>query len=473
MMELIRSQIGLSFKELEEALWSAMRREFSRACQLILEELDNVIKGLVDPDRYVVKGVQTRSLATLLGTDVAFTRRRYIDKETGKYMYLLDEALELPHRERISPGLRATVLTQATTTSSYRKAAESIKALVGFSAVSHETVRQVVKSVGSGIQEAISNALEDPQGQRKVKVLFAEVDGLNIPLQRTKTRRVEEKVLTLHEGWAPRYPKSQEYRLVGLKQFRSNAEDFWEQASRFAYSHYDIDENTVVVINGDRASWIRKGVESFPNAIYQIDRWHLLRDVRYLFSGHKKVYRAIRKALDSDDVTGARFLAELAKGTHVLDPNKRKKAEQLIKDLATMPEATVDYRLRLKTRGVCVEGFRGLGAAESQMDRLSDRMKGGRSWSLAGEAAMMEILCARHSGYFGAIVERLETWCDTHLKAPLDLRKIARRAAESVLKELPRIRQCETPISSAGRTASGGLSFFMHRLNESGIPVGV
>lgn len=472
MIELIRRQIDLSFKELEETLWEAMRREFGKACQLILEHLDDMLKTLVDASRYSVKGIESRSVVCLLGTDVSFKRRRYVDKETGEYVYLLDEVLELPDRERISPGLRAAILTQAITTNSYRKAAECIEALVGFPAVSHETVRQVVKGVGSGVEEAIKESLEDPQGRRKVRVLFAEVDGLSIPLQREGKRRIEEKVLTLHEGWEPRYSKSQEYRLVGLKQFRSNAEDFWEEASRFAYSHYDIDEETIVVINGDRASWIRKGVEYFPNAMYQVDRWHLVRDLRHLFSSHPKVLKAILKALDGKDPTGATFLAELAKGTQLLRPEQRKKAQQLIKDLATIPEATVDYRERLKARGVRVKGFRGLGAAESQMDRFSDRMKGGRSWSAAGEAAMMEILCVRHNGYFGELVGRLEDWCDKHLKAPITVKKIARRAARSVLNKLPGIKLGGTPISSAGRNASGGISDLMHRINESGMPVG-
>lgn len=472
MIELLRNQIDLSFMELEEALWTAMRREFGEACRLILELLDDLFKTLVDSSTYEVKGLEPRSLVSLLGTDVSFKRRRYRNRETGEYVYLLDEVLELPDRERISPGLKATILTQAVTTNSYRKAAESIEALVGFPAVSHETVRQVVKGVGAGVEQAIEESLEEPQGGRKVRILFAEVDGLGIPLQRANKRSLEEKVLTLHEGWEPRYPKSKEYRLVGLKQFRTNAEDFWEQASRFAYSHYDIDENTIVIINGDRAHWIRKGVEYFPNSMYQFDRWHLVRDLRRRFLSHPKVLNAILEAWADKDTTGATFLAELAKGINVLGPKHKEQALRFLKDLVTVPEATVDYRERLKALGVSVDGFRGLGAAESQMDRFSDRMKGGRSWSAEGEAAMMEILCARYSGYFGELVGRLEEWCDKNLRAPISIKAVARRAAKSVLSKLPGIKSVRTPISSTGMNASGGLSNLMHRINESGLPVG-
>src|SRR5690606_31636543 len=96
--------------------------------------------------------------------------------------------------------------------------------------------------------------LADPQGTRKVKYLFLEVDGLVVSLQRQKRRRrMEEKLLTVHEGWEPRHPSSKEYELVNKRHFRTQDADFWEAASRFVYALYDVDEDTVVIINGDRA----------------------------------------------------------------------------------------------------------------------------------------------------------------------------------------------------------------------------
>ena len=141
--------------------------------------------------------------------------------------------------------------------------------------VSHESVRQVVLATGRRLEEEQAKHLEAPAGTRKVKVLFLEVDTLRVPLQREgRRRRVEEKLLTVHEGWAPRHPASGEHVLVNKAHFRTQARDFWDLASRFVYSRYDVDEDTVVVINGDRAEWIRKGVEYFPKAIYQVDTFH-------------------------------------------------------------------------------------------------------------------------------------------------------------------------------------------------------
>src|SRR5690606_4731614 len=115
------------------------------------------------------------------------------------------------------------------------------------------------------LEEEQAERLERPAGTRKVSVLFLEVDGLNVPFQREGgQRRVEEKLLTVHEGWQRRHPASDEYVLANKRHFRTQAKDFWELESRFVYLLYDVDDDTVVVINGDRAEWVRRGVKYFP-----------------------------------------------------------------------------------------------------------------------------------------------------------------------------------------------------------------
>jgi len=65
-----------------------------------------------------------------------------------------------------------------------------------------------------------------------------------------------------------------EYELLHKTYYASlELEEFWDEASRHLYCKYDIDNDTIVVINGDRAPWIREGVEYFPKAIYQSDRF--------------------------------------------------------------------------------------------------------------------------------------------------------------------------------------------------------
>src|SRR5690606_37675333 len=166
-------------------------------------------------------------------------------------------------------------------------------------------------------------------------VLFLEVDGLSHSLQRDKKGRVEEKILISHEGWEKRHPSSTEKRLKKLSLFSSHDEDeFWEEASRHVLSRYEIDEKTVIVINGDRAGWIRQGVNYFPNALYQVDRFHLKQELRRIFGPKSECLKDLYAALDAD-VSGARFMACLAEKGKCLPRRKEKEQlERLIDDLS-------------------------------------------------------------------------------------------------------------------------------------------
>jgi hypothetical protein len=115
--------------------------------------------------------------------------------------------------------------------------------------------------------------------------------------------------------------------------------------------------------------------------MYRVDRFQLLRDLKRWFGKHSRTYRSLVAALDRDDPTGVEFLGCLIKATDKLqDSYKRKQALDLTKDLVCMPEAVVNYRVRLRAQGVSTQGFQGLGTAESQVKRFSDRIKGPRSW---------------------------------------------------------------------------------------------
>ncbi|NLS44889.1 MAG: hypothetical protein GX969_04035 [Firmicutes bacterium] len=54
----------------------------------------------------------------------------------------------------------------------------------------------------------------------------------------------------------------------------------------------------------------------------------------------------------------------------------------LLKDLEDIAGSICDYRVRLRAIGYDIKGLSPMGAAEAQMDRFSDRIKGrGQSWS--------------------------------------------------------------------------------------------
>ena len=470
-MEDLRARLSFSLQELETALFGLMARQFAELFAMALELLDRWLMENRDTRRYRYKDREERQLQTTFGVALQFSRRRYWDRERREWVFLLDEVLQLPPYQQVSPALAAWSVGQAALTGSYRAAAESLESLYGHPVLSHESIRQVVLRMGEVLQEEQKARLADPQGQRKVKVLFLEADGLWVSLQRDRVGAVEEKIITSHEGWQPRHPSSEEQQLVEKRQFRTQSAELWEEASRWVYSHYDIDEQTVVVINGDRAPWIRQGVDYFPRALYQVDVWHLKRELQELFGQTPAVLEGLERARTSGDITGATFLAELAQACQGLtDPKKRRKAEALLKDLQTIPEATVDYRLRLAAMGIAVEGFRGLGAAESQMDTFADRVKGrGRSWSRHGLACLMEVLCWRNRGELEGLLDRVGELL-ARLGVPLQEAKEQLAAqVRRVVHEGLGVLQASVPITRAGRTASGGLSRLFNQVISGAI----
>src|SRR5690606_24809041 len=190
-------------------------------------------------------------------------------------------------REQLSPGLRQVAVHLGVSGPSYRAAAGQLQQCHGHRVMSHEAIRQAVIRAGRQVADEQKREREHPEGTQRVKVLWIEADGGYIRLQRSKRRRVEKKLAVSHEGWRRRHPRSSEYELVNPRVFcAADAEDFWEEASRDLMRTYDLDR-TVVVINGDRASWIRQGVKAFPQAIYQVDRFHLKRELKQWFGRYK------------------------------------------------------------------------------------------------------------------------------------------------------------------------------------------
>ena len=169
-----------------------------------------------------------------------------------------------------------------------------------------------------------------------------------------------------------------------------------------------------------------------------MDRFHLKRELRHLFAGCAEGLRAVYEALESEDETGATFVACLAQWLPRLKSREQRQACQaLLRDLASMPEAVVDYRVRLrKLYGLDTEGMRGMGAAESQIDRFTDRLRGrGQSWSLRGLQADL----GAHWSADGRTPEPgtpparslMEEWG----KPVIDATALASRAAANVLSD--------------------------------------
>src|SRR5699024_6939392 len=73
---------------------------------------------------------------------VELKRNYYQDRETGKYVYLLDQYLAFDGTEGMSPVVQDLAIELAVTGVSYRQAGKAIEKLLGYPVISHEGIRQ-------------------------------------------------------------------------------------------------------------------------------------------------------------------------------------------------------------------------------------------------------------------------------------------------------------------------------------------
>lgn len=471
-MDKIRDRIGFSFADLESVVWEETRKGFIEAMQALLESLDATLEEARDKQQYVLKGTQVRVLQTRVG-EVPVRRRYYRDTEAGEWVALLDVALGLEKRVRLTQGIKAVAVEAAVQGRSYRAAAQELAREAGRPVISHETVRQCALKAGDYLEQ--SSSRYEAEEKRRVGMLFLEVDGFWPSLQRSRKRKGKDKqsqrrigkrevrLAVSHEGWEPRSPGSSEFRLKQRRDFTyQGGGDFWEEVVTWMEQEYDL-ADTWVVINGDRAGWIRRGVQWFPHALYQVDRFHLLRDVKRALREQPERVKAALEAITTGDAQGLLLLLKVA-AEATEDPVRRKGIRDLYRDLRTMPEAIRDYRLQLQSRGIAVDGLRGMGATEGAVARFSARLRmQGRSWSQHGLGAMLQVLVAWFAGSLGNAVRTVERLAG--LEPPRQARaSVKHRAVQAAVSRLDWAHHGHFPALEMGRNASGGLSRTLRHL---------
>lgn len=374
----------LNLKQIEQLVWGNLQETFSEVMKKILEEMDKEIAVKRDKKRYRMIDKRKIRVVSLFG-EIEVYRNYYRDREKGEYVYLLDRYLDFEGMGEFSPLVEEAAIELAITGPSYRKAANMLEALLGYRVISHEAIRQHLLQVTSIPKE------REPIHQ---PVLFVEVDGLYVKRQGKGKRKrgKEEKIAAVHQGWEINGKR------VSLKDKRHfihrGKQPFWEAFEDFLIETFEYDPTIHrLVINGDGANWITASREHFKGrAFFSIDRFHVARDIRWLFHEHPR-YRSMRKALAS--YNGEKLIIELNSAVGTLETEaQEKRLEELIHQLERYPEALGDYREWLKEKGIDTEGMRPMGSAEGTMSVFAKRLKNGRSWVEKGASAMITGLVA-------------------------------------------------------------------------------
>lgn len=383
-MKNIISQFSL--KELEKITFRALQESFSKVMAELLAELDQLIADNRDKQRFKLKDKRKLSFDSMFG-HVELRRNYYLDRESGKYVNLLDRYLDFDGGQMISPAVQDLAIELAVTGVSYRQASDALEKLLGYPVISHEGIRQQVLQT-----DVVPKAKQSVAGD----VIFVEVDGLYTKSQEKGRKGRELKISAVHQGWEMNGERA---KLIDKQHFIHEGKlPFWEEFEDFLMASYDYDPtHHHLVINGDGARWITSCREYFQtNATFVIDRFHIARDIQRIFRDHPR-YRTIRKKFSEYDVDG--FMTELNSAVGTLDhERKEEQLEALIAQLSQYPEALEDYREKLQEKGINTTNFCPMGSGEGTMSVFAKRLKNGRSWCEEGITKFSDIMVALMDG---------------------------------------------------------------------------
>ena len=401
----MEEQIKLNFATIEKALWNATLETFQRSLVEILSILDRYLMAKRNKERYEYKERKEKTLITMLG-EVTIKRRYYWDTEQKEWVFLLDELLGI-ESTAVSDSLKELVVIWATKGPSYRDVRDRLHDLFNNQILSHEKIRQLLIETS----ELLQKQGVPEEKKKKVRILFIEADGFWTGVQKkgfkTKKKR-ETKLIVVHEGWEKR--QADDYKLknpIYLTSYRSEkAADFWDRVYLRIWSKYEDLGSIPIIINGDFASWIRGGLDCFKNGFYQYDRFHLKRDIKRLLSKNQDNCKAALLAIDENV---PEKLLELLDEEHIL--TKDEDILEFIVRLKPHQKTVIDYRERLAEKKYQLpEDLRGMGAAESNVDRFKLRTsKRGRAWSARGLEAILKMLGMLYEGTLKEAIAGLDS----------------------------------------------------------------
>jgi hypothetical protein len=377
-----------TIKDLENFLFRKLQELFAEGMRRIMETLDDRIMEQRDSARFRLKDQREVSIDTVFGT-VRFKRRLYLDRKTGKHVFLLDQMLQYEGRDKLSPYLEELAIQFASQGPSYRDSVQRLKALLGYPVLSHEAIRDKLIAQAERPEPAHHE-------RRPVRVLFVEVDGLYTKLQRDRRRGMENRMAVVHEGWEN---EGGRIRLKAKRHYLHTGDgDFWEGFGDFLVQHYDLDEQTWLVVNGDGAAWIEECTSYFHRCVFTLDRFHVAKELKRYVGHLPKTWEKVRQSLASFDPDTLLETLVSVPETKIAG-EWREDWRKYRAFLERHREHLRDYRETLRKAGIDTSGMRPMGSAEAQMRIMAKRTKGGGySWSVRGVQAMLKTIMKTKEG---------------------------------------------------------------------------
>jgi len=417
-MDTIIKENGITFKELEQKIFSLVCEEGRNYTKQILEMYDSYLRDNRDKKVYRNKGLRETTIKTVYG-EVTYKRTIYqtVDEAGNKiFVYLLDETLEMEKVGLISTNL-AEKLVHGITEMSYRECASKVTEMTGQS-ISPMGVWNVIQALGEKVVEEEKELVEaykkgNIQGEETTPVLFEEADGVYINLQgkdrkKNGKEKAEMKVALAYEGWKvvgkDRCELSNKVVVAGF----SNAKEFHECREAAIAEKYDINEIDVRLLNADGASWIKKVKDKSTH--FQLDPFHKYKAIKEKITD-KRAASDIVELLDSKQLDEMFEYLDMYSNS-VGTEEESEKVQDLIKYFNNNRDGLIPYQERDIELPALNEGleYKNMGTMENHIwSVIAKRMKHNHtSWSIPGGNHLAKILAKKCSGKLHEVTERVK-----------------------------------------------------------------
>lgn len=404
-MKTIVEESQVTFKELEQKIFAYVCEAAVEMTRTILEDYDKELHADRDRSRYRDKGRRSTTIKTVYG-DVTYARHVYqtMDEEGHRlFVYLLDEAVRMDKIGLISTNL-AEKITSCVTENPYRVTADIISGTSG-QRISHGGAWKLVQKLGARVSEEEElqvkqmNA-DELKGNREIKVLFEEMDGVWLRLQGKDHRTIakqEMKVATIYEGWEKNDKSGS--RLCGKRVIAGmeKSNEFHEKREAQIRSIYNTDEIEYRILNGDGGSWIKDPYE--PDTVFQLDRFHIRQEIKRKLNQDREARKAVEELFEAEKMDGMlEYIQIYADSVETNDKKdtRSKKARELYRYLNNNKDGLMPYQKRNIKLPEPPEGMRygNMGVQENQnCTVITTRMKGNRKrWSVNGANNMAKLL---------------------------------------------------------------------------------
>lgn len=411
----MKKLLTAKFEDLERIIYSAVCEAARQMTRELLEELDSHLMQTRDKKRYANKQIRKATVKTIYG-EVEYSRHMYLDRETKRYVYLLEDQMKMEKIGAVSSNL-AKIISEAAAEMPYRKTAELISQTTGQIISSHgawNVVQQIGKEI-SKEEEIILSEMEEEttRGETETPIIFMEADGvyLNIQKNRKKAKSQEMKLATVYSGWSEDGKKLVNKKvLAGM----TGANKFNTKTEALIQSVFHIDADQIRVLNGDGAAWISNTYN--PERIFQLDRFHIVNRIHGGIKRKKIASRILDKIMSGNYESG---LQDIETYINSIDDDQHKTDLKNAKDLYRYLSNNIDglprWQDQLRKMGIDLQApegqiYKNMGVQENQnCSLITNRMKGRKMrWSVGGADNLAKIIYTRENGDLAKIIEKYD-----------------------------------------------------------------